>query len=95
MSMKFGKHTNADEVIANLPVSDPRFYDDNGKIKIARIQLNSHPELHEQFKKISFNRDEEMSDLITEFVINYVNANGFEVSEEKRQMYMDKPKNWK
>lgn len=64
------------------------------KVKPARIQLNAHPDLHEQFKKISFNRDEQMSDLITGWVIDYLRSNGVDIDEATKAMYMDKPNNW-
>lgn len=64
------------------------------KILPARIQLNAHPDLHELFKKVSFNRDEVMSDLITDWVIEYLRNNGQEISETTAQMYRSKPKDW-
>ncbi|EMD5616202.1 hypothetical protein VRM59_004483 [Salmonella enterica] len=64
------------------------------EIKPARLQLNIHPTLHEQFRKISFNNDEKMSDLITEFVISYVRNNGVEIDHKTEIMYMQKPSEW-
>ncbi|EGJ3141399.1 hypothetical protein IGV50_004423 [Salmonella enterica subsp. enterica serovar Newport] len=64
------------------------------EIKPARLQLNIHPTLHEQFRKISFNNDEKMSDLITEFVINYVRRNGVDIDQKTETMYMKKPSEW-
>ncbi|EBW2292202.1 hypothetical protein DFV88_24780 [Salmonella enterica subsp. enterica serovar Newport] len=64
------------------------------RVAPARLQLNIHPALHEQFKKISFNRDEQMSDLITQFVIDYVSQHGEPIDPQTAVMYMSKPKDW-
>ncbi|PNO65042.1 hypothetical protein [Serratia marcescens] len=60
----------------------------------ARLQLNIHPELHEHFKNISFTRKEVMSDLITQYVIDYVRSNGVEISEDQERMFKGKPVQW-
>lgn len=64
------------------------------RIAPARLQLNIHPDLHDQFKNLSFNNKDVMSDLITEFVINYVRENGIKISEQTKAMYLGKPKDW-
>ncbi|EIM6622198.1 hypothetical protein LNT71_004087 [Salmonella enterica] len=81
--MKLGEHRNAEKVIK-----------DAERIKPARIQLNAHPDLHEQFRKVAFNNDEQMSDLITNFVIDYLRSNGVEIDNATAAMYLDKPTNW-
>lgn len=64
------------------------------RVAPARLQLNIHPDLHEHFKTVSFNRKEVMSDLITDFVIEYVRANGVEIDNATAVMYASKPKDW-
>ncbi|EPV4171442.1 hypothetical protein ACV5Z5_004640 [Salmonella enterica subsp. enterica] len=67
------------------------------RIEPKRSQMNIHPALHEVFRKISFNRDEEMSDILTQAIIDYVNQFGAvdeHIDPERAHMYMSKPKHW-
>ncbi|EDX4102599.1 hypothetical protein B9R80_004926 [Salmonella enterica] len=64
------------------------------KIKPARLQLNIHPTLHDKFKKVSFNRDEKMSDIITMAVIDYLRKHNQIIDKEDELLYMSNPKNW-
>lgn len=61
-----------------------------GLIKPARLQLNIHPEMHKQFKKVSFNNDEEMSDIVLAAVADYLKDNGVKVNP----VWLESPKDW-
>lgn len=78
--MKTGNNKDVAKVLASLT-----------EIKPARLQLNIHPDMHKQFKKVSFNNDEEMSDIVLTAVADYLSKNGVEVSPE----WLKKPKDWK
>ncbi|EDD0902681.1 hypothetical protein GAV44_23305 [Salmonella enterica subsp. enterica serovar Newport] len=67
------------------------------RIAPKRSQMNIHPALHEAFRKISFNRDEEMSDILTQAIIDYVNEHGGAeevITNDRAHMYLSKPKHW-
>ncbi|EAQ9051873.1 hypothetical protein D8V62_23845 [Salmonella enterica] len=83
MAMKMGNNRDVSKV---LKAAD--------KINPARLQLNMHPALHEQFRKLAFNADLKMSDLITEYVIRFVREQGGDITPEQAQMYMSKPSEW-
>lgn len=61
-----------------------------GLIKPARLQLNIHPDMHKQFKIVSFNKEEEMSDIVLQAVADYLRANGVEVNP----VWLKRPKDW-
>ncbi|EHT3579231.1 hypothetical protein KXY27_004550 [Salmonella enterica] len=106
--MQLGSHSGADKVAAGaleeakeqlidaektrLAKDCPR--DKDGKIKPARLQLNIHPVLHEHFRKLSFNNNEKMSDLITLYVIDYVREKGIEIDDIAAGIFMEKPSEW-
>ncbi|EEO8179071.1 hypothetical protein G7D34_003702 [Salmonella enterica] len=81
--LKLGKNRDTEKALAAAT-----------EIKPARLQLNIHPALHEKFKKVSFNRDESMSDLITDYVIEYLRKHGAVIDQHDREMFLSNPKKW-
>ncbi|EKL3440994.1 hypothetical protein PRA02_004697 [Salmonella enterica] len=77
--MKLGEHKNAEKVIK-----------DAEKINPARLQLNIHPAMHKAFKTVCFHEEKEMSDLVLEFVYEWIKAKG----EDVDPVWLMKPKDW-
>ncbi|ELK9995648.1 hypothetical protein RWE39_004382 [Salmonella enterica] len=106
--MQLGSHSNADKIAAGaleeakeqlIEAEKARLAKDctrdkDGKIKPARLQMNIHPVLHEHFRKLSFNNNEKMSDLITLYVIDYVRKQGIEINDLAASIFMEKPSEW-
>lgn len=78
--MKLGENKDAPKAVAAV----------KGLVKPARLQLNIHPEMHKQFKKVTFNNDEEMSDIVLNAVADYLRVNGVDVSP----VWLMRPKDW-
>ncbi|EBD1090388.1 hypothetical protein FNU33_22350 [Salmonella enterica] len=60
------------------------------KPKVARLQLNIHPDMHKAFKTVCFHEEKEMSDLVLEFVYEWIKAKG----EDVDPVWLMKPKDW-
>ncbi|EGG0429767.1 hypothetical protein IDQ21_004435 [Salmonella enterica] len=78
-TMPLGGNKNTSKAVASITA-----------IKPARLQLNIHPDMHKLFKSVSFNNDEEMSEIILIAVADYLKANGQEVALE----WLMKPSEW-